>query len=147
MRIQAVLAMNTTPVCSAPCPGEMATVVRYKNIQRSSENDDMIQWYTREAKEKRRSAGCLEVAGLEESLYPGLVPALDHDMVCESVDNTLGLGDTEFHLKSMAQSINVSVNLLDASQSHVAAAFPQGVDGQFVGRCPGDKVWEVGSDF
>lgn len=68
-------------------------------------------------------------------------------MVRESVDDTFGIRDTEFHLKSIAQSINVSVNLLDAGQSHVAAAFPQGVDGQFVGRCSGDKVWEVGSNF
>lgn len=101
----------------------------------------------KESKVEEGGPLCLEVAGLEESLYPRLVPALDHDMVCESVDNTLCLGNTEFELESIAQSIDVSVNLLDAGQSHVAAAFPQGVDGQFVGRCPGDKVWEIGSNF
>jgi hypothetical protein len=106
----------------------------------------MIQWYTRSKKEKAFH-NCLEVASLEESLYPRLVPALDHDMVCESVDDTLGIRDIQFHLQSIAQYINVSVNLLDAGQSHVAAAFPQGVDGQFIGWCPRDEVGEVGCDF
>jgi len=68
-------------------------------------------------------------------------------MVCKSVDNTLSLRDLEFCLQSIAQDINVSVNFLDAGQLHVAAAFPQGVDGKLVGWCPCDEVGEVGRTF
>ena len=105
----------------------------------------MIQRYTE--KETKDGRTCLEVASPEESLYPRLVPTFNHDMVGKSVDNTLGVWYTQLHLERIAQDIDVAVDLLDTGQSHVASAFPQSVDGQFIRRCPGDKVWKVGSDF
>lgn len=102
--------------------------------------DDIIQGID-------KGTGRLEIASLEESLYPCPVPALDDNVVCEPVDNTFAVWEGEFGLKSLTQSINIAVNLLDTSQTHVAAALLQVVDGQFVGRRPGDKVGKIGSNF
>jgi hypothetical protein len=64
--------------------------------QDDSANVGMIQWYTR--RKGKACINCLEVASLEEGFYPRLVPALDHDMVCESVNDTLGIRHIQLHL-------------------------------------------------
>lgn len=102
----------------------------------------LSQWHAHCASNTDSEHPCLQ-----ECLYPWLVPALDNDMVGNSVDDTLLLWYGQLGLQCCPQHVDVAINLLDSCLAKVAASLLQGVDRELVGGCPCYKVWEIGGDF
>lgn len=60
----------------------------------------------------REGGKILKLPCFQKGLYSGLVPSLDDNMVCEAVDDTLLVGDSELGLQSGSQNVNVAGDLL-----------------------------------